>query len=81
MEIGCWDHSSVPRTGSPSPVINKPNVLAPVQLRRRNSVSDMTRINGLTGGVCGAPDPGSSGGACEMGSIGKSDAVSRSIML
>ena len=80
-EIGWLDHSRVPRTGSPSPVMNKPSVLAPVQLRMRNSLSEMTRMKGFTAGVGGPPETGCSTGAWETGRSGNSEAVSRSIML
>ena len=70
---GWLGHSRVPRTGSPSPVMKTPIVLAPVQERMRNSCSLMTVIDGLI-----ATD---ASGACEIGSIGKRDAAERSIML
>ena len=72
-DIGWLDHSSVPRTGSPSPVMNNPSVLAPVQLRMRNSLSLITVIDGLTATV--------ESDACEIGRRGTKDACIRSMTL
>ena len=73
-ESGWLGHSSVPRTGSPSPVMNMPMVEAPVHDRMRNSESPMTVMDGFMGKGVGAV-------ACENGMMGNSEASSRLMML
>jgi hypothetical protein len=70
---GYAGHSSVPRTGSPRPVMNTPSALTPVHEMMRNSSTPTIVIDGwITTPLSGA---------CEMGSSGMSDACSRSITL
>lgn len=73
-ESGWLGHSNVPRTGSPSPVMNTPIVVAPVHDRIRNSESPMTVMDGFMGTGVGST-------ACESGMMGNRDASSRLMML